>query len=278
MSNPYYNHVSGQPVQLSRGSSSAIRAEFDAINTAFDKLANEMAAASAAADFKLIYQGSRPSDPTQRYTGAALQDGDLYFNSTSKVMKSFSGGQWYALITSSAAMLKDGGAFTGPISGTSASFSSSVSAAGFSGIGAGLTGFTAKQITDALGFIPMGAAGGTVTGQISGTTAVFSGSITAADFIMTSDERRKMKWAKLEDDILERFAAIKKVGLYTDKKTKQRRAGAGAQSMQALLPEVVAEDVDGTLGINYGAAATVLVHKLTKRVLELEKRLKKLEK
>lgn len=39
MTNPWYNHSSGQPVTLSRGASSAIRSDFDGIASAFDLLA-----------------------------------------------------------------------------------------------------------------------------------------------------------------------------------------------------------------------------------------------
>lgn len=276
--NDYYNHTSGQPTQLSRGASAAIRAEFDAIEAAFYDVGLALSSASSAADFKLIYQGSRSTDPTQRYNGTQLQNGDLYFNSSSKVMKSFSDGVWYALATASSAMLKDGGAFTGPISGTSASFSGSVTAAGFTGSGAGLTNFTTLQITNALGYTPLNKAGDTMAGQLNGTVAVFSGSVTGSDLIISSDERRKQKWEKLPDSILDDFAALKKVGTYFDRKLKKRMAGAGAQSMKKVLSEVVSMGDDELLGIAYGQASLVLVHKLIQRVQKLEKRIAKLEK
>lgn len=276
--NSYYNHDSNQPVQLSRGSSAAIRSEFKAIENAFYEMEQSIAAASSSADFRLIYQGARSADPTQRYNGTQLQNGDLYFNTGAKVMKSFADGAWYALATASSAMLKDGGAFTGPISGTTASFSSSVTAAGFSGNGSQLTGFTLQQISNAIGFTPLNSAGGSMTGQLNGTTASYTGSVTASDFIMTSDERKKMKWAKLPDDLLDQIAAVKKIGFYTDKKTKRVKVGVGAQSLAAVLPEAVLEDPDGFLGVAYGPASLVLIHKLIQRVQLLEKRLAKLEK
>lgn len=276
--NNYYTHTSGQPTQLSRGSSSAIRAEFDAIEAAFYKIGQELGAASSAADFKLIYQGARASDPTQRYNGTQLQNGDLYFNTSVLVMKSFANGTWYSLVTSTSAMLKDGGEFTGPIKGTSAEFSSSVKAAGFTGSGAGLTDMTSLQITSALGFTPLNKAGDSMTGQLNGTVAVFTGSVTGADIIISSDERRKQKWEKLPDDIIDQFAAIKKIGTYFDKKQKMRKAGVGAQSMIPILPEAVAIGDDMQLGVAYGQAALVLLHKAIKRIQQLEKRLAKLEK
>lgn len=278
MTNAYYNHTSGQPQQLSRGSSAAVRAELDAIAAAFAKLESEMAAASSAADFKLIYQGARTTDPTQRYNGTQLQNGDLYFNTASNVMKAFADGTWFALVTSSSAMTKEGGAFTGPITGTAATFASSVTAAGFIGNGSGLTGLTTAQITTALGFTPLNKAGDIMTGALNGTVITLSGALTAADIIMTSDERRKQKWEKLDDQILERFAAVKKIGTYFDKKQKVRKAGAGAQSMEEVLAEFARVLEDGSLGLDYGPAALVLLHKTVQRLLKLEQRLAKLEK
>lgn len=276
--NEYYVHSSGQPTQQSRGSSAAIRGEFDAIEAAFYKIGQKVAESGAAADFKLIYQGARATDPTSRYNGTQLQNGDLYFNTNSKVMKSFADGQWYALATTSSVMLISGGTFTGPIAGTSANFSSSVTAQGFIGSGAGLTSMTAAQIIGFLAFTPVNKAGDTMGGPLNGTTMTMSGAVTASDFIMSSDERRKMKWEEIDKDVLERFAKVKKVGIYVDKKEMRRRVGAGAQSMAKVLPEFACADKDGQWGLNYGAAALTILQKAVQRMLEQEKRIAKLEK
>lgn len=273
--NTYYN-TTGNPVQISRGLSAPIRAEFSAIAAAFTKVQTDIAAGLASVDFGLIYQGASATDPTQRRNGTALQNGDLYFNSLSKVIKSFDTGVWYSpIINTSNVMLKDGGTFSGDIFGVNATFSGILSVGSLAGNGAGITGLTSGQIITALGITPLDKAGGTMTGPLNGTTITLTGAATATDFIMISDERGKKKWVKLADDILERFAAIKKIGLFTDKKTGRVKAGAGAQSMQELLPEVVHADENGRLGLDYGAAALVLVHKLTQRVKALEKQLAK---
>lgn len=273
MANSYYSHSSGQPVNSSRGSSSAMRGEFDAIAAAFDKISTALSAASSASDFKLIYQGQLSADPTQRYDGSALQGGDLYFNNVDKVLKSFSDGRWYAIPTSASVMLKSGGAFSGPISGTSASFTGSVSSQGFSGNGAGLTGFTSVQITGALGYRPVNVNGDTMVGTLNGTTAVYTGAVRAADFIIPSDERGKQKWAKTPADAIDRLVKVKKVGSFEDKKTKKRKVGISAQALRDILPEAVHEK-DGRLGVDYGPAAMVLIEQLARRVIALEKKLK----
>ena len=38
MTNPYYNHVSGNPVALSRGVSASVRSEFDLVGVGFDAI------------------------------------------------------------------------------------------------------------------------------------------------------------------------------------------------------------------------------------------------
>ena len=44
---------------------------------------------SAIADFANIYLGAHASNPTTDTDGSALEDGDLYFNTTSNVLKFF---------------------------------------------------------------------------------------------------------------------------------------------------------------------------------------------
>lgn len=275
MPNSLYNHDSGQPTQLSRGASAAIRSEFDAIATAFTTVETQLSAASAAADFKLIYQGALAEDPTQRWNGTQLQDGDLYFNTLANVMKSFAGGTWYALVTSSAAMLISGGTFTGAISGTAATFSGGVQAGGFTGNGSGLTNLTITQIRDALGYNPVNKAGDTMTGQLNGTNCIMSGTVQGLVVRQTSDERRKMKWLRISDDAIDRLAKLKKVGVFTDKKTLEQRVGIGAQSLAEIVPEAVSVDDKGILSVEYGPAAMVLIAQLAKRVVALEKMLEK---
>lgn len=266
--NEYYTHSDGVPAQLTRGSSSAIRAEFDAIEAAFFQVGVKLAAATASVDFNLIYQGSLTADPTVRYDGTALQDGDLYFNATDKVMKTFLSGTWYAPPSVTNIVPASGGTFTGAIFGTSATFSSSLQASGFIGSGAGLTGLTLAQITNALGYVPLKKTGDSMTGQLNGTVIILSGSLTAQDVTITSDEKRKMKWRAITSDVLDQFAAMKKVGFYKDKKTHEDMVGVGMQSLREIMPEAVTED-----GVRYGQAALAMLQPLIKRVQELEKKL-----
>tara|TARA_R110002020_G_scaffold77025_7_gene194763 strand:- start:1512 stop:2834 length:1323 start_codon:yes stop_codon:yes gene_type:complete len=56
------------------------------------------AAAEAALDsFDDVYLGAKSSDPTQDNDGDALTAGDLYFNTTSNVLKYYTGSAWQAI-------------------------------------------------------------------------------------------------------------------------------------------------------------------------------------
>lgn len=272
--NSYYNHTSGQPVALSRGSSQAIREEFSAIEAAFAEVEEAISGINASSDFGTIYQGAKTVDPLLRNNGDALQPGDLYFNvgdAANPVLKAYSTSGWAALPTSLAAMLKSGGTFTGPIGGTTAAFTGNVSAAGFSGVGSSLTGFTAAQITTALQYTPANKAGDTFTGAINGTSATFTGTVSGAVVQQTSDERKKKSWSKLPADFISRLASIKKAGLFKWKKGNRPGVGVGAQSLEAILPEAVHEDEKGVKHVEYGAAALVACVELARAVEQLRR-------
>jgi hypothetical protein len=270
--NTYYQHSTAAPAPISRGSSAIMRAEFDAIAAAFQKVADDLSGISASSEFRLIYQGALASDPILRYDGTALADGDLYFNTLAKTMKTYFQGVWYLPPSSTSTMPRSGGDFTGPITGTSASFSGNVTAGGFSGSGAGLTGFELAQITAALGYVPANKNGDTFTGAINGTSATFSGTVQGAVIRQTSDERKKMKWKRMPADFLEKVAAIKKRGIFFWKKGNTMDVGVGAQSLAEAFPEAVSIDDNGVLCINQ-AAALVIAIELAQEVVKLKKAL-----
>ena len=55
-------------------------------------------------------------------------------------------------------------------------------------------------------------------------------------------------------------------------------AGVSAQSLQKLLPEVIATDADGMLSVNYGGAALVAAIELAKEVVALKAEIAELKK
>ena len=91
------------------------------------------------------------------------------------------------------------------------------------------------------------------------------------NLISTSDERLKKDWKPLATDLVDRFAALK-AGEYLRTDTGARQVGAGAQSLEEFLPLAVSEDESGTKSIAYGNAALVGVVALSKRLLDLERR------
>lgn len=48
-------------------------------------------------NFADVYQGPKPADPTKRNDGTALQAGDLYFNTTSKSLRVYTGEGWLTI-------------------------------------------------------------------------------------------------------------------------------------------------------------------------------------
>ena len=62
------------------------------MNAAIDDVNNWLGNKNEA--YIRMYLGPKDSDPTTRNDGSALQTGDLYFNTTDKVMKTFDGTNW----------------------------------------------------------------------------------------------------------------------------------------------------------------------------------------
>jgi hypothetical protein len=91
-----------------------------------------------------------------------------------------------------------------------------------------------------------------------------------------SDERVKRNWKALSDETLRNFANMTLVGTYENIETGARMAGVSAQQFRKVLPEGVTGDEDTLLGVAYGNAAMVLLHKLTQKVLELEEELRRM--
>ena len=98
---------------------------------------------------------------------------------------------------------------------------------------------------------------------------VCTGNITAY-----SDERLKKDWSSVGFDFVERLAQVKS-GTYTRIDSGERQAGASAQDMKKLLPEVVQDGEH--LALAYGNAALVATIELAKQVVELKKEIELLK-
>lgn len=109
----------------------------------------------------------------------------------------------------------------------------------------------------------------------SGITS--SGDVTAlGDVTAYSDERLKKNWRSVDDNFIQKLSEVKS-GIYERIDIEGKvQAGVSAQSLQKVLPEAVVEASDN-FAVNYGNAALVAAVELSKRVLELEKRIKTLE-
>lgn len=120
------------------------------------------------------------------------------------------------------------------------------------------------------------AAGSSQTPIVSTTSAVSflpsTGAMTAVSFSASSDERLKINWQALPSGFLEGLAQVKH-GIFDRVDTGNTQVGVGAQSLQAVLAEAVAQLENGYLAVDYGAAALVACIQLAQRVIELEKKL-----
>ena len=99
----------------------------------------------------------------------------------------------------------------------------------------------------------------TTNGTISGTTGIFTGSVTADDLIATSDRR-------LKDNIQTIDSALEKVmklrGVYFNKKDSEKRSvGVIAQEIEEILPEVVHTDdtPEEMKSVSYGSIVALLI-------------------
>jgi hypothetical protein len=98
----------------------ATTATTQATNSAASAVASAASAASAAASYDSFddrYLGAKASDPTLDNDGNALITGAIYWNSTSSVMKAWTGAAWDTVfIPASGYALLSGAAFTGAVS------------------------------------------------------------------------------------------------------------------------------------------------------------------
>lgn len=102
---------------------------------------------------------------------------------------------------------------------------------------------------------------------------VFSGSITAANFITASDRRLKQNIEPIEhaDKILSSLQGVR----FLWRNSLQSDVGCIAQDVAQLLPEAVSGDVESGLHVAYDKLVPVLIEAvkhLTNRVEQLEKR------
>ena len=91
-----------------------------------------------------------------------------------------------------------------------------------------------------------------------------------------SDERLKKNWRPVQYNFVSKLAKVKS-GIYDRIDQDSTQAGVSAQSLQTLMPEVIMEQEDGMLSVNYGAAAMVSCVELAKVIEELRKEIAELK-
>jgi hypothetical protein len=113
---------------------------------------------------------------------------------------------------------------------------------------------------------------GRFTGQITGTDALFTGSVTAAGgFFDTSDSRLKILVKDYEQP-----KGIENVAARMYVKNSKQELGYYAQDLQEILPSAVVEGSDGFLTLSYSQVHTAKIAHLEKEVAELKELIKSL--
>jgi hypothetical protein len=106
-----------------------------------------------------------------------------------------------------------------------------------------------------------------------------SGSIKASGTVVQGSDLRLKEDIRPIDNALSRVNNIDGV-YFTYKDTKEKSIGVIAQEIQKILPEVVSEDNNGYLSVNYSGIVPVLVEAIREQssiISDLEERLSKLE-
>lgn len=111
-----------------------------------------------------------------------------------------------------------------------------------------------------------------VTFNLNDGTVLAQGNVSTV-----SDMRLKKNWRGVCHGFLEKLAKITS-GVYERLDTHITQAGVGAQDLQKVLPEAVAEDEQGMLSVAYGQAAMVSVVELARELMEQRKQIDSLKK
>jgi len=170
-----------------------------------------------------------------------------------------------------------GGTLTGTLSGTSATFTGSLSVSTGNTTGGGIILADDGDIVDLNdGYCAMRfSAGvrvhaGNRTG-VANITLASGGTITAAaDIVAYSDKRVKENINTIEN-ALDKVKALRGVTYNrTDNEDKSEKIGVIAQEIQEVLPQVVHEQEDGMLGVSYGNIVAVLIEAIKEQQKQID--------
>ena len=113
--------------------------------------------------------------------------------------------------------------------------------------------------------------GGTLTGSLNGTSASFSSTVTASNFILSSDIRLK----KQIKPVTRKLAEIElKQFVFKNDSTERTRYGVIAQDLEKVAPEMVYEDEAGYKKVAYIDFLIARLAELEAKVTQLESQIK----
>lgn len=100
--------------------------------------------------------------------------------------------------------------------------------------------------------------------QLAG--AAFYGNISAPVVTQTSDERKKKNWREITDEQLDALASMTKAGVFDWADDSGSSAGGSAQQIRTIVPDVVYEDTQGILGVDYGGLNFAMLQAMARRM------------
>lgn len=115
---------------------------------------------------------------------------------------------------------------------------------------------------------------------IIGGVEIKNGTVNATAFYETSDEKLKTFGDDIDVD-LDKLAELRKSFFTFNSKPEKKELGVSAQEIQKLYPEIVNENEDGFLSVDYSKLSVIAlkaIDKLDNKNKELEERLARIEK
>ena len=236
------------------------------------------------------------TDPTD-----SLNEGDLFYNTTSDVLKVYNGSAWESGVTAGSGFMPTaGGTFSGTVT-----FAAGQTFDGrdVSADGTKLDGIEASaDVTDAANVEPLvdahvnvstatsgqylswngtdyawatvdlsttlSTTGGTLTGALNGTSASFSGDVGAANFNSTSDATLKTNVQTLANPL----NAVKQMrGVSFDWIANSKsEVGVIAQEIESVIPQLVNTDEHGIKSVKYGNIVAVLIEAIKEQQAQID--------
>ena len=269
-----------------------VAADISDVSTVATDIANVNTVATNMADVNNFGETYRigTTEPT-----TSLDVGDLFFNSTIGVLKVYDGTGWTAGVTAGSGFLAlTGGNLTGPLLTTSTIAGRDIATDGtkLDGIEDAATNYSDAEVDTHLNTTTattgqylgwngtdyawstvdlstkLDLAGGTLTGTLNGTSAVFSADVAAANFNTTSDKNLKTNVETIKAPV-ETVQQLRGV-TFDWIGNGVSDLGVIAQEVEEVLPELVKTSDDGFKSVKYSNMVGLLIEAVKDQQVQID--------